>query len=153
MKLKNLLLLSLGLLCAGSGAALRAADPAPREIAITANDAMQFDLKEIVAAPGERIALKLTHVGKLPKTAMGHNWALFSALPDADVTKLLMDAMKNGPDYLPTDRSALLAHTRILGGGESDTVVFTAPATPGAYPYFCTFPGHFSMMKGRLIVK
>ena len=84
---------------------------------------------------------------------MGHNWALFSALPDPDVTKLLMDAMKNGPDYLPTDQSALLAHTRILGGGESDTVVFTAPATPGAYPYFCTFPGHFSMMKGRLIVK
>ncbi len=153
MKLKHLLTLSLLAIGSIASPALRAADPAPREIAITANDAMQFNLKEITAKPGEKIAVKLSHIGKLPKTAMGHNWVLFSALPDAEVTKLLMDAMKNGPEYLPKDRTAILAHTKILGGGESDTVTFTAPDKPGTYPYFCSFPGHFSMMKGKLIVK
>lgn len=153
MKLRSLLALALLSLGSIAAPALRAADPAPREIVVTANDAMQFNLKELAAKPGEKIALKLTHVGKLPKTAMGHNWVLFAALPEADITKLLMDGMKNAPEYLPADRSAVLAHTKIIGGGESDTVVFTAPAQPGAYPYFCSFPGHFSMMKGKLIVK
>lgn len=153
MKLKHLLTLSLLAIGSVAAPALRAADAAPREIAITANDAMQFNLKEITAAPGEKIAVKLSHIGKLPKTAMGHNWVLFSALPDADITKLLMDGMKNAPEYLPKDQSAILAHTKIVGGGESDTVTFTAPDKPGTYPFFCSFPGHFSMMKGKLIVK
>jgi azurin len=61
--------------------------------------------------------------------------------------------MKNAPEYLPKDQSAILAHTKIVGGGESDTVTFTAPDKPGTYPFFCSFPGHFSMMKGKLIVK
>jgi azurin len=153
MKLHTLLALSILALGSAAAPALRAADAAPREIVVTANDAMQFNLKELAAKPGEKIAIKLNHVGKLPKTAMGHNWVLFAPLPDADLNKLLMDAMKNAPEYLPKDRSAILAHTRIIGGGESDTVVFTAPEKPGSYPYFCTFPGHFSMMKGKLVVK
>lgn len=147
-------LLAIALLSLGGTAAspLLAAD-APREIAITANDAMQFNLKEITAAPGEKLSVKLSHVGKLPKTAMGHNWVLFTAVSDAEVQKLAMECMKNAPEYLPKDRSVVLAGTKILGGGESDTVTFTAPDKPGVYPYICSFPGHFSMMKGKLIVK
>ena len=138
-------LLAFALLSFGASAIPARAADTPREIAITANDAMQFSLK--------KISVKLSHVGKLPKAAMGHNWVLFSALPDAELQKLLMDAMKNAPDYLPGDRAAILAHTRVIGGGESDTVTFTAPDKPGAYPFFCSFPGHFSMMTGRLVVK
>ena len=37
--------------------------------------------------------------------------------------------------------------------GESDTVTFDAPAEPGAYPYLCSFPGHFALMQGVLTVK
>lgn len=151
MKYRSLLVVAL-LALASSGASAFAAD-APREIAITANDAMQFNLKEITVAPGEKVAVKLSHIGKLPKTAMGHNWVLFSIQSDAEVQKLLMDAMKNAPEYLPKDQSTIIAHTKILGGGESDTVTFTAPEKPGSYPFVCSFPGHFSMMKGKLIVK
>ena len=146
-------LLALSLLALGGPASAALAADAPREIVITANDAMQFSLKEITAAPGEKLSVKLSHVGKLPKTAMGHNWVLLAAGSDAEVQKLAMECMKNAPDYLPKDRSVVLAGTKILGGGESDTVTFTAPDKPGAYPYLCTFPGHFSMMKGKLIVK
>ena len=151
--MKTRTLLTFVLLILGSAAAPVRAGDAPREIAITANDAMQYSVQEIAAAPGEKIAVKLSHVGKLPKTAMGHNWVLFAPLPEAELQKLLLDGMKHAPDYLPEDRSAILAHTRVLSGGESDTVTFTAPDKPGAYPFFCSFPGHFSMMKGRLVVK
>lgn len=146
-------LLALAGLALGSVALPSLASAAPRTVTITANDQMQFNLKEITAAPGETIVLKLNNVGKLPKAAMGHNWVLFAPLSDGELQKLLMDAMKNAPDYLPKDRSSVLAHTKVIGGGESDTITFTAPTKPGNYPFYCSFPGHFSMMKGKLIVK
>ncbi len=151
MNLKSLLLCS-ALLVLGSAPTAFAAGTA-REIAITANDSMQFNLKEITAKPGETIRLKLSHVGKMPKTAMGHNWVLLKVLPPAEVNALAMAAAKNTPTYLPKDLSVVLAHTKLIGGGESDTIEFTAPDTAGDYPYLCTFPGHFTMMKGKLIVK
>ncbi|WP_404423026.1 azurin [Nibricoccus sp. IMCC34717] len=145
-------LLSLGILLASLGVAARASE-APREIAITANDAMQYSLKEITAAPGETITVKFSHIGKLPKTAMGHNWVLLKALPADAVSKFAMECMKFAPDYLPKDQSAILAHTKLLSGGESDSVTFTVPTEPGQYPFICTFPGHFAMMRGNLTVK
>ena len=56
------------------------------------------------------------------------------------------------PNYLPDDPGAVLAHTKLLGGGETDTVEFSAPAQAGEYPFLCTFPGHVALMRGKLIV-
>lgn len=127
--------------------------PAPREIAITANDSMQFNVKEITAAPGEKLRLTLSNIGKIPKSAMGHNWVLLKPMsPDAFNT-FAMSCAGNAPEFLPANSNKILAHTKLLGGGESDTIEFTAPAAPGNYPFFCSFPGHFGMMKGNLIVK
>lgn len=125
----------------------------PREVTITSNDAMQFNLKEIAAKPGETIRLTLKHVGKMPKTAMGHNWVLVKPMTPAEFNAFAMACAPKAPVYLPDDRSAVLAHTKILGGGESDTIEFTVPAEAGDYPFLCTFPGHFAMMKGVLKVK
>lgn len=126
---------------------------AAREIAITANDSMQYNLKEITAQPGEVIRLKLSHIGKMPKAAMGHNWVLLKAMTPAELNATAIACAKNTPLYLPKDMSVVLAHTKLLGGGESDTIEVTVPAAAGEYPYLCTFPGHFTMMKGKLIVK
>jgi azurin len=124
-----------------------------REVTLTANDSMQYNLKEITAKPGEVIRLKLSHIGKMPKAAMGHNWVLLKTMTPAELNAIAIACAKNAPLYLPKDMSLVLAHTKILGGGESDTIEVTAPATAGEHPYLCTFPGHFTMMKGKLIVK
>ena len=58
-------------------------------------------------------------------------------------------------DYVPADEATqkqILAKTKMIGGGEEAEVSFTAPA-PGEYPFLCTFPGHFAVMNGRLIVE
>jgi azurin len=146
------LLLSFGILVASLGVAARAAD-ASREIVLTANDAMQFSLKEIAAAPGETLTVKLSHIGKLPKAAMGHNWVLLERMSGEEVAKFAMGCAKFAPDYLPKDLGQVLAHTKLLGGGEADAVTFTVPSEVGQYPFICTFPGHFAMMRGNLIVK
>ena len=42
--------------------------------------------------------------------------------------------------------------TKVIGGGESDSVTFDVSklAAGQDYTYFCSFPGHFAMMKGTL---
>ena len=49
-------------------------------------------------------------------------------------------------------KGSVLANTKVVGGGEKDTIEFTAPA-PGTYDYICTFPGHYAIMKGKLVVQ
>jgi azurin len=42
--------------------------------------------------------------------------------------------------------------TKIVDPGESFTLEFVAPRQAGAYPYICTFPGHWRIMQGTMNV-
>jgi Copper binding proteins, plastocyanin/azurin family len=46
----------------------------------------------------------------------------------------------------------VLQATRLVQRGDSDTINFTAPSTPGEYNYLCTFPGHWVRMYGVMVV-
>ncbi|MEZ5326444.1 MAG: HEAT repeat domain-containing protein [Verrucomicrobiales bacterium] len=46
----------------------------------------------------------------------------------------------------------ILHHTRLLNQNEAQTLRFRAPNKPGNYPYLCTFPGHWVVMKGEMRV-
>ena len=73
----------------------------------------------------------------------------------ATCTKFLDKASTEAShDYVPPGSKEVLAHTKLLGPGESDTVTFTAPYVPGEYLYLCSFPGHYSQgTKGFMTVK
>jgi len=47
----------------------------------------------------------------------------------------------------------IIAATKVVGGGESTTVKFsTAALVQGArYVFFCTSPGHSSVMRGKFV--
>jgi azurin len=47
----------------------------------------------------------------------------------------------------------VLVYTDIVGPQDQFVISFRAPATPGRYPYLCTFPGHWMVMNGEMIVK
>ena len=122
------------------------------KLEIAGNDAMQFDKKELaVAADCTQVALTLTHSGKLPAAAMGHNWVLVKT---PDLTAVAMAGMGAGlaAQYLPAGDKRVIAATKIIGGGQSDTVTFpTSKLTKGGdYTFFCSFPGHYAQMKGVL---
>ncbi|MBX3252504.1 MAG: azurin [Chitinophagaceae bacterium] len=119
---------------------------------ITGNDVMQFDKKELRAKAGQKVTLTLKHSGKLAKEAMGHNVVILK--PDVDVAAFAMKAVDaKDNDYFPASEAAnVIAHTKLIGGGESDTIEFTAPAA-GTYPFICSFPGHYGFMKGEFIVE
>lgn len=121
------------------------------EIVIEGNDQMKFNLSEINVKEGDTIVLTLKHVGKLPKAAMGHNWVLLASGTDVkDFATTAIRARAN--EYIPEEGDAVLAHTALIGGGEETTIEFVAPAA-GEYDFICSFPGHYALMKGKLIVE
>lgn len=124
-----------------------------RIIRLTGNDTLQYNIKEIAATPGEKLNIELTNVGSMPKVTMAHNFVLLKAMPDADVNALAMTAASKPPEYLPDDQSKVLARTKMLGAGEKDMISVTVPNEAGSYPFICTFPGHFTLMRGNLVVK
>jgi len=120
------------------------------KVGISGTDQMQYDKKEIsVAADCTDVEVTLKHAGKLPAQAMGHNWVLAKT---SDLSGVAGDGMGAGlpNDYIKQGDARVLAHTKVVGGGQSATVKFsTSVLKKGeAYSFFCTFPGHSSMMKG-----
>lgn len=129
--------------------------PAPTEenvLLIEGNDQMQFSTNELKAVAGKPIKLTLKHVGKTPKEAMGHNLVILQEGTDQAAFALKANEAK-ATDYIPeSEKASVIAHTKLLGGGEEDTIEFTIDKK-GSYPFICSFPGHVAMMKGVLIVE
>ena len=136
--------------------AQRTADPniPEKKVEITGNDQMKFDVTTIDAKPNQKVTETLKNVGTMPKLSMGHNFVLLDR--DMDPQKFMeAGAVHMGTEYIaPEYKAKVLANTKLLGPGETDTVTFTAPAAPGAYNYICSFPGHYTIgMKGVLNVQ
>ena len=139
----------------GAAAALPAAANAADKVcklAITGTDLMQYDTKELdVAGDCTSVEVTLTHGGKLPKEAMGHNWVLVNA-PDLNAVANAGMSAGVANNYIAPGDKKVLANTKVVGGGESATVTFPTSILKkgGSYMYLCTFPGHNSMMRGVL---
>jgi len=114
-------------------------------INLTANDSIRFSTIELNVKAGEKVTLTLTNVGSMPKQSMAHNFVLLK--DGTDLAAFEKEAM-NAPDHIPANDPNILAHTKLLGPGESDTIEFTVPA--GTYTYICSFPGHYQTMTGVL---
>ena len=121
---------------------------------IEGNDLLQYSLSEIrVSASCGEVTITLQHVGQLPANAMGHNWVL-TATTDAEG---IVEAGRNvgAPGYLPEGDPRVLAATAMIGGGEESSVTFDISGlSAGAdYMFFCSFPGHYALMKGQFIIE
>lgn len=123
-------------------------------ISLKGDDAMKFDQKEATVSAGcATITIELTHTGKLPVTAMGHN-VVISKTPD--MAGLARDAIKAGTAnaYVPPGDARVIVHTDLIGGGAKTKVTFPGKklTAGGDYSFFCSFPGHSTLMKGKLVV-
>jgi azurin len=121
-------------------------------LTISSNDQMQFDQPELkLAADCTSVELTLKHSGTLPATAMGHNWVLTETAAMRSVALAGMNAGA-AAGYVKAGDERVLAATPVIGGGGSTKISFsTAKLTKGGdYSFFCSFPGHWSVMKGKL---
>ena len=125
-----------------------------KEVVIEGHDNMKFNVTEIKAKAGESIKLTLKSFSKMSGEAMAHNFVLLDK--DTDASAFISDGMSHkDKEYIsPNWADVVLAKTKMLPGGKTETITFKAPTAKGKYEYVCTFPGHFQAgMKGFLIVE
>lgn len=122
------------------------------QIVLTGNDRMQYSDTLFKVKAGEKVTLKMTNIGKMPKNSMGHNFVLLKA--GTDITNFAGEAMKaRDNDYIPISlKDAVIAHTKLIGPGESDEITFIIK-DEGYYDFICSFPGHYGSMRGKIIVE
>lgn len=122
------------------------------EFTLNAGDDMKYDLTEMKVKAGQKVKVTLHHTGKSAKAAMGHNFVLLTQ--DIDFLKFAEAAIAAADnEYIPKNLEAdIIAHTKLIGGGETAEVEFTAPEK-GTYSFLCSFPGHAAMMNGKFIVE
>jgi azurin len=130
-------------------AAPSAAGPVSLEIdSVPEAGSFKYTKASLEAPPGSKITLKFNNKTDAA-AAVGHNWALVKkGKEDTVVNNGTAAGDANG--WMKPNDPDIIAHTKLIKGGESDSVTFDAPAA-GTYSFLCTFPGHYAGgMKGDL---
>lgn len=121
------------------------------EIVLESSDEMKFNKKKIVTKEGNQVKLTLKHVGKMGIEVMGHNFVLLKQGTNImEFGSKAADAAET--NYIPEGSEEVIVYTEMIGGGESTTITFDAPAK-GEYDFICSFPGHVALMKGKFVVE
>lgn len=149
---------------AAPAAPAAAKDPSLADLVIkpAADNPMMFDQAELTVKPGQKVKLTLDNPIQPNVQGLPHNWVLVKPGKEAVVGNAAL-AMAADPKamqkhYIPASADGgvhpdILAHTTLAQPGSKAEAEFTAPAEAGDYPFICTFPGHFLLMKGTLHVK
>ncbi len=122
-----------------------------RAIVLDTGKNLTFKDAVIKVKAGEAIKFTLRNPDVVP-----HNWALtrpgkLQAVGEAS-NALIADPDAYLRHYVPQTDDVLF-YTDIVEAGERTTISFEAPKKPGRYPYLCTFPGHWTVMNGVMIVE
>ena len=109
---------------------------------------LKFDVEKLEVKAGSRVKLVFNNNDDMLHNVVITRPGLGNAVGEAALKLNL-----NGPklNYVPNSPNVLY-HTNILQPESSESIYFLAPAEPGDYPFICSFPGHYSVMKGTLKV-
>ena len=112
---------------------------------------MQFAPKELKAKAGAPVRIIFEN-----PDLMQHNLVLVARGADEEVG-VLADQMATRPEglskqFIPDSPKVLHATPLVNPTGRAE-LQFNAPNEPGSYPFLCTFPGHWRIMRGVLIVE
>ena len=121
-------------------------------IDLQANENMRFNKELFKIHTGKKITLIFKNTAAPSGTSMTHNVVILK--PGTDIADFA-DVAHNAPkeQYVPSAvASLIIAHTRLISGGESDEVEFTIDQ-PGVYDFICSFPGHWGTMQGKIVAE
>jgi len=109
---------------------------------------LKYDKTNITVKAGAKVKLTFENTDDMP-----HN-VVITAPGSADevgVAALNMGLSGERMHYVPQS-SKVLFYTGLLQPGKTETIYFTAPPAPGNYPFVCTYPGHYLVMRGVIKV-
>lgn len=131
------------------------ADVASLELKPHAQNPLGYDKTELTVKAGQKVKLTLNNTGSI--APQPHNFLLLKP-GKLDAVGALANAMLADPQgmaksYIPeAAKPDILANTKLVQPNQTETIEFTAPAEAGDYPYMCTFPGHWLLMRGVMHV-
>ena len=116
---------------------------------------MLFTVNQFAALAGQPVKLVFSN-----PDATDHNLVIVQPDALAEVG-MAANAMARDPknansDFIPKDKAHLILHASPMIGPTRKSQVhvmrFKAPDKPGIYPFVCTFPGHWVIMRGNMVV-
>jgi azurin len=124
------------------------------KLELSADDRMVYSKTAFEVVSGQKVSLVFKNTSAKGEKSMKHNVVLLKP-----GTTIIQFAAKcnaaAATGYVPTDKESkaqMVGSTRLIGGGQSATLNFVA-GEPGEYPFFCSSPGHFDKMFGKIVVK
>jgi azurin len=130
--------------------AVHAADADALRVQAVPNQ-MQFAPREIRVKAGKAVRILFEN-----PDLMLHNFVLLRPGSAEEVGELA-DRMAGQAEavlraYVPDSPNVIHA-TGLVQPGAKAELKFKAPGSPGRYPYLCTFPGHWRIMRGEMVVE
>lgn len=123
-----------------------------REIKIESLAGLKFDQTLIEAKAGEALRIRFRNDDPL----MPHNLVFVEEGAAVEVgnasNMMLTDTAAAAKRHYVPESDKVLFHTSVLVHNRQQILYVHAPKTPGDYPYLCTFPGHWGVMRGILQV-
>lgn len=116
---------------------------------------MKYTVEQFDVRPGQGVKIVFTN-----PDATDHNllFVMPGALQEVGMAanEMARDPLNANSDFIPAEKKSLIIHATPMIGPTRHKQVhvlrFTAPLEPGVYPYVCTFPGHWVVMKGNMVV-
>ena len=121
-------------------------------IQLKANENMRYDKELFRVRAGKKISLIFKNTGTKSAASMAHNVVILQSGVDmADFADVAHNA--KAEQYVPSSLDSLvIAHTRLVNGGDADQVDFIIPKA-GVYDFICSFPGHWGTMQGKIVAE
>jgi putative heme-binding domain-containing protein len=121
-----------------------------RAVRIEAGKNLTFATPSLRVKAGEPIRLTFQNPDVVP-----HNWVLIKPGTLGEVgersNRMIAEPDAAARQYVPRS-TAILAYTDITPAQGRTTIYFRAPPQKGRYPFLCTFPGHWMVMNGEMLV-
>lgn len=129
----------------------RANIPNSRELQIEAGSNLTYSTRILKAKAGEPLKLTFQNPDVVP-----HNWVLVqpgTLAKVGDLANRLISSPEAAAKHYVPQTPEVLYWTDVVPPGNKFNISFRAPDKPGRYPYLCTFPGHWMVMNGELVVE
>lgn len=131
------------------------ADVAVIELKPHATNPLGYDKTDLTVKAGQKVKLTLNNNGSI--APQPHNFLLLKPgkldVVGAQANAMMTDPAAMAKSYIPdASKDDILASTKLVMPTASETIEFVAPAEAGDYPYICTFPGHWLLMRGVMHV-
>ena len=118
----------------------------------TVREQMRYDTPRLVVEAGKPFQIIFENADAMPHNMVFVQPGTLQAVAESVQTQAPDKLDAQGRAYLPANDSRVFAATKLIEAGQKETFTVNAPGQEGEYEYVCTFPGHWAIMRGKLIV-